>query len=87
MHFDDGFFLLKDYQTWADLRVLEMAVGVRYLTHDSDDERWESHRLEHGCKVWYELGQKAPDHDTCSYGQSTEHIGLTTSTTVATWVL
>ncbi|XP_076463792.1 serine/threonine-protein kinase D1-like [Babylonia areolata] len=49
---------LQDYQTWADLRVLETAVGVRYLTHESDDERWEKYRRDHALKVWQDLGQK-----------------------------
>ncbi|XP_003747755.2 serine/threonine-protein kinase D3-like [Galendromus occidentalis] len=35
---------LQDYQTWLDLRRLEAEVGIRYLTHESDDPRWEKHR-------------------------------------------
>ncbi|XP_043276288.1 serine/threonine-protein kinase D1 isoform X2 [Venturia canescens] len=31
---------LQDYQTWCDLRQLEVQVGTRYLTHESDDPRW-----------------------------------------------
>ncbi|XP_076313732.1 serine/threonine-protein kinase D3-like isoform X2 [Tachypleus tridentatus] len=37
---------LQDYQLWCDLRELEAHVGVRYLTHESDDARWEAYRLE-----------------------------------------
>ncbi|XP_056637692.1 serine/threonine-protein kinase D3 [Diorhabda sublineata] len=37
---------LQDYQTWCDLRTLENQVGVRYLTHESDDQRWEQYRAE-----------------------------------------
>lgn len=37
---------LQDYQTWCDLRELEKQVGIRYLTHESDDARWESYRRE-----------------------------------------
>lgn len=33
---------LQDRQTWQDLRTLEGQVGVRYLTHESDDIRWNS---------------------------------------------
>lgn len=33
---------LQDRQTWQDLRTLEGQVGVRYLTHESDDVRWNS---------------------------------------------
>jgi len=32
----------QDYQTWCDLRKLETQVGNRYLTHESDDARWEN---------------------------------------------
>jgi protein kinase D len=38
---------LQDYQTWCDLRKLETQVGNRYLTHESDDVRWENFRREH----------------------------------------
>ncbi|XP_055551373.1 serine/threonine-protein kinase D3 isoform X2 [Wyeomyia smithii] len=31
---------LQDLQTWNDLRALEVQVGLRYLTHESDDARW-----------------------------------------------
>ncbi|XP_037046923.1 serine/threonine-protein kinase D3 isoform X2 [Bradysia coprophila] len=31
---------LQDPQTWQDLRQLERQVGIRYLTHESDDARW-----------------------------------------------
>jgi hypothetical protein len=34
------FFLPQDYQLWKDLRILEGEVGKRYLTHESDDQRW-----------------------------------------------
>ncbi|XP_050530669.1 serine/threonine-protein kinase D1 isoform X2 [Daktulosphaira vitifoliae] len=36
---------LQDYQTWCDLRELEVSTGtLRYLTHESDDARWESYQ-------------------------------------------
>ncbi|XP_065562821.1 serine/threonine-protein kinase D1-like isoform X2 [Artemia franciscana] len=38
---------LQDYQTWCDLRDLERQVGIRYVTHESDDARWEAYRKEH----------------------------------------
>ncbi|KAF8793614.1 Serine/threonine-protein kinase D3 like protein [Argiope bruennichi] len=38
---------LQDYQTWCDLRRLESEVGTRYLTHQSDDARWETYRKLH----------------------------------------
>lgn len=33
---------LQEPQTWHDLRALEAQVGIRYLTHESDDARWAS---------------------------------------------
>ncbi|KAJ9597767.1 hypothetical protein L9F63_011375, partial [Diploptera punctata] len=41
---------LQDYQTWCDLRRLETQVGNRYLTHESDDARWENFR--HGAAMF-----------------------------------
>jgi len=32
---------LQDHQTWLDMRELECKMGERYLTHESDDPRWE----------------------------------------------
>ncbi|KAL1461900.1 hypothetical protein WDU94_013763 [Cyamophila willieti] len=34
---------LQDPGTWADLRGLERQIGVRYLTHPSDDARWANY--------------------------------------------
>lgn len=31
---------LNDYVTWCDLRQLEHSIKTRWLTHESDDERW-----------------------------------------------
>ncbi|XP_061536917.1 serine/threonine-protein kinase D2 isoform X2 [Phycodurus eques] len=33
---------LQDYQTWLDLRELETKLAERYITHESDDSRWQS---------------------------------------------
>ncbi|XP_072283497.1 serine/threonine-protein kinase D1 [Pyxicephalus adspersus] len=38
---------LQDYQTWLDLRELEFKIGERYITHESDDPRWEAYAEEH----------------------------------------
>uniref|UniRef100_A0A8C7SZR9 Serine/threonine-protein kinase n=1 Tax=Oncorhynchus mykiss TaxID=8022 RepID=A0A8C7SZR9_ONCMY len=38
---------LQDYQTWLDLREFETRRGERYITHESDDGRWEEHADEH----------------------------------------
>ncbi|XP_034999611.2 serine/threonine-protein kinase D3 [Hippoglossus stenolepis] len=39
---------LQDYRTWLDLREFETKRGERYITHDSDDARWEEHADESG---------------------------------------
>ncbi|XP_066511600.1 serine/threonine-protein kinase D2 [Hoplias malabaricus] len=38
---------LQDYQTWLDLRALESKLGERYITHESDDARWQLFAQEH----------------------------------------
>ncbi|KAM7399288.1 hypothetical protein PAMP_018569 [Pampus punctatissimus] len=38
---------LQDYQTWLDLRELETKLGERYITHESDDSRWQMFAREH----------------------------------------
>ncbi len=40
--------ILQDYQTWLDLREFETRRGERYITHESDDARWEEHADENG---------------------------------------
>src|SRR5690606_11311424 len=35
---------LEDYETWCDLRKLEVEVKQRWCTHESDDARWEAYR-------------------------------------------
>jgi protein kinase D len=37
---------LQDYEVWCDLRELEGQVGSRWVTHESDDARWEFYRIE-----------------------------------------
>ncbi|XP_058531110.1 serine/threonine-protein kinase D2 isoform X2 [Ochotona princeps] len=37
---------LQEYQTWLDLRELETKMGERYITHESDDARWEQFMAE-----------------------------------------
>uniref|UniRef100_A0A674ABF9 protein kinase C n=1 Tax=Salmo trutta TaxID=8032 RepID=A0A674ABF9_SALTR len=39
---------LQDYQMWLDLRSLEWKMHQRYITHESDDTRWERHAEQHG---------------------------------------
>ncbi|XP_029454870.1 serine/threonine-protein kinase D1 isoform X2 [Rhinatrema bivittatum] len=38
---------LQDYQTWLDLRELEHKLSERYITHESDDSRWEQYAGNH----------------------------------------
>ncbi|CAL1570495.1 unnamed protein product [Knipowitschia caucasica] len=38
---------LQDYQTWLDLRELETKLGGRYITHESDDSRWQAYARDH----------------------------------------
>lgn len=40
------YLFLQDYQTWCDLRELEKSTGdgLRFLTHESDDARWETYQ-------------------------------------------
>uniref|UniRef100_A0A671X2Q4 Serine/threonine-protein kinase n=1 Tax=Sparus aurata TaxID=8175 RepID=A0A671X2Q4_SPAAU len=39
---------LQDYQTWLDLREFETRRRERYITHESDDARWEEYADERG---------------------------------------
>ncbi|XP_056261802.1 serine/threonine-protein kinase D3-like isoform X2 [Seriola aureovittata] len=39
---------LQDYQTWLDLREFETRRRKRYITHESDDARWEEYADERG---------------------------------------
>ncbi|XP_005413898.1 PREDICTED: serine/threonine-protein kinase D2 isoform X3 [Chinchilla lanigera] len=61
---------LQEYQTWLDLRELEGKMGERYITHESDDARWEQFLAEHplpgpGLPIHGELaGARLPqDHE------------------------
>lgn len=38
---------VQDYQTWLDLRELETKMGERYITHESDDSRWQAFARDH----------------------------------------
>ncbi|MEQ2218451.1 Serine/threonine-protein kinase D3 [Xenoophorus captivus] len=38
----------SDYGTWLDLREFETRRGERYITHESDDVRWEEYADERG---------------------------------------
>ncbi|KAK3092459.1 hypothetical protein FSP39_003050 [Pinctada imbricata] len=60
---------LQDYQTWCDLRKLEEQVGQRYLSHESDDERWEVFRRDNCLGKWHEIGMKGVN-ETYKLGKS-----------------
>lgn len=36
---------LDDYEVYCDLRRLEAKLGVRWLTHESDEDRWDNYRI------------------------------------------
>jgi hypothetical protein len=67
--------------------VLEEMVGERYITHESDDERWEKYRRDHNLKVWQDVGQKGVS-ETYSYVKYRErpnpHGGKSAATTPTT---
>ena len=52
----------QDYQTWLDLREFETRRGERYITHESDDARWEEYADEH-CLVYPKHFIMAPNLD------------------------
>eukprot|EP00071_Canis_lupus_P023620 XP_013974938.1 serine/threonine-protein kinase D2 isoform X2 [Canis lupus familiaris] len=59
---------LQEYQTWLDLRELEGKMGERYITHESDDARWEQFVAEHplpgpGLPADGDLGGALPPQD------------------------
>uniref|UniRef100_A0A8C8RUN5 Serine/threonine-protein kinase n=1 Tax=Pelusios castaneus TaxID=367368 RepID=A0A8C8RUN5_9SAUR len=54
---------LQDYQTWLDLRELECKIGERYITHESDDSRWEQYAGEHGLQYPAHLINPCANHN------------------------
>lgn len=52
----------QDYQTWLDLREFETRRGERYITHESDDARWEEYADEH-CLIYPKHFIMAPNLD------------------------
>ncbi|XP_076318715.1 serine/threonine-protein kinase D1-like isoform X2 [Tachypleus tridentatus] len=63
---------LQDYQLWCDLHELEAQVGSRYLTHESDDARWDVYRQEHNLPLTncvmlsQELQQRPTSDNRCT---------------------
>ncbi|KAJ8280202.1 hypothetical protein GJAV_G00051760 [Gymnothorax javanicus] len=59
---------LQDYQTWLDLRELETKLCERYITHESDDNRWQQFAQEHSLPYPAHLVLPPPasdDEDAC----------------------
>uniref|UniRef100_A0A8C7G1B9 protein kinase C n=1 Tax=Oncorhynchus kisutch TaxID=8019 RepID=A0A8C7G1B9_ONCKI len=54
---------LQDYQMWLDLRSLEWKMHQRYITHESDDTRWERHAEQHGLTYPAHLVNPHADHN------------------------
>jgi len=61
----------QDYQCWCDLRMLESHVGERYLTHESDDTRWNDYRIANNLPEWDLLGHRGTSKDEAfNFGKS-----------------
>lgn len=44
---------LQSYTLWSDLRRLEREIGERFLTHESDDARWQEYERMNLIKPTY----------------------------------
>ncbi|GMT12411.1 hypothetical protein PFISCL1PPCAC_3708 [Pristionchus fissidentatus] len=44
---------MQGYALWSDLRLLEKQVGERFLTHESDDQRWKEYEEHNGFQPVY----------------------------------
>uniref|UniRef100_A0A8B9MCP1 protein kinase C n=1 Tax=Accipiter nisus TaxID=211598 RepID=A0A8B9MCP1_9AVES len=67
---------LQDYQTWLDLRELECKMGERYITHESDDSRWEQYSGEHGLQYPAHLISQSANHNENTRLEETEMKAL-----------
>ncbi|KAF3830218.1 hypothetical protein GH733_004037 [Mirounga leonina] len=65
--------IIYDYQTWLDLRELECKIGERYITHESDDLRWEQYAGEQGLQYPAHLINPSASH---SDSPETEEIEM-----------
>uniref|UniRef100_A0A4W3GVD1 Serine/threonine-protein kinase n=1 Tax=Callorhinchus milii TaxID=7868 RepID=A0A4W3GVD1_CALMI len=52
---------LQDYQAWLDLRELECKFEERYITHESDEFRWEQFAGQHGLEYPAHLKDRNAD--------------------------
>ncbi|NXY41997.1 KPCD1 kinase, partial [Ceuthmochares aereus] len=67
---------LQDYQIWLDLRELECKIGERYITHESDDSRWEQYSGEHGLQYPAHLISPSAAHNENTKLEETEMKAL-----------
>nr|XP_045378606.1 serine/threonine-protein kinase D1 isoform X3 [Camelus bactrianus] len=67
---------LQDYQTWLDLRELECKIGERYITHESDDLRWEQYAGEQGLQYPAHLIDPRAGHSGSPEAEETEMKAL-----------
>ena len=68
--------LSQDYQTWLDLRELECKIGERYITHESDDSRWEQFAGEQGLQYPTHLIDQSAGHSDSPEAEETEMKAL-----------
>ncbi|KAG9342113.1 hypothetical protein JZ751_017111 [Albula glossodonta] len=69
--------LLQDYQTWLDLRELETKLCERYITHESDDNRWQQFAQEHSLPYPAHLVPPRPASDDEDAYDDADMQGLT----------
>ncbi|XP_036592828.1 serine/threonine-protein kinase D1 isoform X3 [Trichosurus vulpecula] len=67
---------LQDYQTWLDLRELECKIGERYITHESDDLRWEQYAGDQGLQYPAHLSDQNAEHGANPEPEETEMRAL-----------
>uniref|UniRef100_A0A1I8ING9 Protein kinase domain-containing protein n=1 Tax=Macrostomum lignano TaxID=282301 RepID=A0A1I8ING9_9PLAT len=64
---------LQDYACWCDLRQLELRCRSRYLTDESDDERWEAFRCQRDLPSWERYGWNSELASPVYYLAGEEH--------------
>lgn len=71
--------LFQDYQAWLDLRELESKLGERYITHESDDSRWQQYARDHTLPYPAHLVPPPPasDDDELEGAEDADMQGLT----------
>ncbi|MEJ1286478.1 hypothetical protein NN561_017485 [Cricetulus griseus] len=67
---------LQDYQTWLDLRELECKIGERYITHESDDSRWEQYAGDQGLQYPAHLISLSASHSDSPEAEEREMKAL-----------